>query len=374
MSRWWMSALWLLIAVSAQAFPTFPSTYTLGIDPDAETPVYQRYTGIVLGNYQKGVAVFDISEARRLAAQGERIFLNFYLSWDWDDFTFPINIFVFPGHNASNDDFTYNATQAPPEGTIDFSGPYGWEALAIDGSEHAQKFEARAEGCTFDFRDKYPYSACHFEPYSVDVTAWITDPRLTTGEFGSFEPYMGVLFHMLETDDGIVTVTSLPFTDNLDDYGLLKAGLNLDTKPLQRMVLPSDRLQCDGEDATVVGTFNDDTLILTGDGQVVVSFDGSDRIVGSEGNDKICPGHNNNIVYGNGGNDTIRGGGLSETFFGGSGNDTIEGGGGSNLLVGAGGNDRLIASENSQNVLRGGSGDDVLLGNMASACDGGNSC
>ena len=121
--------------------------------------------------------------------------------------------------------------------------------------------------------------------------------------------------------------------------------------------------QCDGLDATIIGTDGDDVLQGTFRDDVIVGLGGNDTITGASGNDTICGGDGADIIDGQSGADVIFGGEGNDQIRGSSGNDTIEGGDGDDFLEG-----------NSQDdTIHGGDGDDDINGGSDNdTLDGGN--
>ncbi len=74
---------------------------------------------------------------------------------------------------------------------------------------------------------------------------------------------------------------------------------------------------CNGLDATIIGSENDDDLAGTPDADVIVGLGGNDRIEGLDGDDVICGGEGDDDLFGGAGGDLL---------FGDAGNDTLEGG------------------------------------------------
>ena len=85
--------------------------------------------------------------------------------------------------------------------------------------------------------------------------------------------------------------------------------------------------QCNGLDATIVGTSGADHLTGTDGADVVVLGSGSDVFTGKGGDDTICGGGGNDVIYPGSGNDTVLGESGSDRIVGGSGSDSLNGGG-----------------------------------------------
>lgn len=128
--------------------------------------------------------------------------------------------------------------------------------------------------------------------------------------------------------------------------------------------------QCNGLDATIIGTAGNDTLDGTSGDDVIVGLDGNDTIDGKGGNDTICGGDGDDIISGNGGSDTIFGDAGNDELFGndgtdeihgGTGIDYIEGGLGADTIFGDDGND-VIFGKDGADTIDGGSGGDLISG------------
>lgn len=83
--------------------------------------------------------------------------------------------------------------------------------------------------------------------------------------------------------------------------------------------------QCNGLDATIVGTEDNDKIRGTPDDDVIVGLGGNDDIKGKGGNDTICGGEGNDKLHGNKGNDILIGGPGYDKIHGGQGFDTCDG-------------------------------------------------
>lgn len=82
--------------------------------------------------------------------------------------------------------------------------------------------------------------------------------------------------------------------------------------------------QCNGLEATHVGTEGNDRIRGTSSNDVIVSLGGNDAIYGMGGNDIICGGEGNDKLYGFSGNDLLIGGEGSDKLYGGTGIDTCD--------------------------------------------------
>ena len=108
------------------------------------------------------------------------------------------------------------------------------------------------------------------------------------------------------------------------------------------------------------------------DNNVLVGFDGDDRLKGRKGDDHLIGNRGNDDLSGNGGSDTLDGGAGSDRLNGGGGGDTLTGGADSDILLGKGGADTLIGVDPTTeelgkreiDLLTGGPGPDTfVLGN-----------
>lgn len=82
--------------------------------------------------------------------------------------------------------------------------------------------------------------------------------------------------------------------------------------------------ECNGLEATHVGTENKDTIYGSSMDDVIVGLDGNDIIFGKGGRDVICGGSGNDVLYGNSGNDVLIGEGNLDTLDGGQGIDMCD--------------------------------------------------
>jgi uncharacterized delta-60 repeat protein len=79
--------------------------------------------------------------------------------------------------------------------------------------------------------------------------------------------------------------------------------------------------ECNGKNATIVGTDGPDVINGTTGDDVILGLGGDDTIHGGGGNDTICGGDGNDSLFGDEGNDTLIGGAGSDTLDGGIGTD-----------------------------------------------------
>ena len=120
---------------------------------------------------------------------------------------------------------------------------------------------------------------------------------------------------------------------------------------------------CQGQAATIVGTYGDDTLRGTSGADVIVALDGDDLVMGMSGNDLICGGAGEDRLYGGDGHDVIFGLSDADVIVGGEGNDKLHGSTGPDNLHGSDGSDELFGGQGGD-VLRGGPDRDVLDGGL----------
>ncbi|MBK5222251.1 MAG: diguanylate cyclase [Acidimicrobiia bacterium] len=88
-------------------------------------------------------------------------------------------------------------------------------------------------------------------------------------------------------------------------FSMLAASLTTVTPSVAQPA--TEPVTCTGEEATIVGTDGDDTLLGTSKRDVIVALGGDDDIHGGNGNDLICAGAGADSVNGGNGKDTIRG-------------------------------------------------------------------
>jgi len=84
--------------------------------------------------------------------------------------------------------------------------------------------------------------------------------------------------------------------------------------------------QCDGRDATVVGTPGDDVLRGTARADVIVALGGDDKVKAGKGPDLVCGGDGDDKLAGDAGGDKLLGGGGDDRLIGGPGKDRLLGG------------------------------------------------
>lgn len=111
-----------------------------------------------------------------------------------------------------------------------------------------------------------------------------------------------------------------------------------------------------GDDSVIVG--GQGNVVLGGpDDDVVDGGDDQDRLFGGDGEDELAGWNNDDLLYGDGGDDVLSGN---------DGNDTLLGGAGIDRLIGGNGNDTLLPGSGADGVDAG-SGDDVII--ILHACE-----
>lgn len=121
---------------------------------------------------------------------------------------------------------------------------------------------------------------------------------------------------------------------------------------------------------TINGSDRDDTLVGTGDDDVIFGGNGRDSIEGNGGADTIFGGGASDSISGGLGDDVIDGGSSRDTIDAGDGNDIVDGGNGEDSIIGGLGDDTLDGGQGQDTVdggvgndsLAGGQGDDDLFG------------
>jgi CSLREA domain-containing protein len=130
---------------------------------------------------------------------------------------------------------------------------------------------------------------------------------------------------------------------------------------------PGDE-ECQGEDATIVGTDGNDNLQGTAGDDVVVLLDGNDTFDGQKGNDLVCAGAGDDEILGAAGGDDIFGEGGEDTLSGQKGNDELSGGSGDDdTMKGGPGNDQIAGGSGVSDNCNGGDGIDSFIGGSAGA-------
>lgn len=90
--------------------------------------------------------------------------------------------------------------------------------------------------------------------------------------------------------------------------------------------------QCDGVDATIIGTDGPEKLFGTPGADVVWLGAGNDTFAGKDGDDLICGGDGNDVLYTGDGNDTVFGEDGVDRVYEGAGDDHLNGGPDSDTL------------------------------------------
>jgi hemolysin type calcium-binding protein/LVIVD repeat-containing protein len=96
--------------------------------------------------------------------------------------------------------------------------------------------------------------------------------------------------------------------------------------PQTMMEVPPVPVLCQGEEATLIGTSNDDAILGTTGRDVIAALGGGDDVAARAGNDLVCAGKGNDQVRGGDGNDELLGQEGRDTLAGGAGNDLCSGG------------------------------------------------
>lgn len=128
--------------------------------------------------------------------------------------------------------------------------------------------------------------------------------------------------------------------------------------------------QCNGFDATIIGTNDDDLLVGSSGRDVIVGLDGDDVIRGLDGDDIICGNAGMDTIDGGAGMDWLSGGIDSDNIKGGTDDDTLVGGDGDDYIRGSRGNDTVnggagadeIHGGTDDDIIRGGQDNDIIFG------------
>ncbi len=126
--------------------------------------------------------------------------------------------------------------------------------------------------------------------------------------------------------------------------------------------LGNDRLFAGDGDDQIDGGDGDDVLAGEAGDDLLIGGAGVDRLVGAEGNDQLFGNEGNDRLVGGAGDDQIDGGDGNDLIAGQDGNDLLIGGTGADRLMGDGGNDRLLGNDGDDRLV-GGTGNDFLEGN-----------
>ncbi|OGH23471.1 MAG: hypothetical protein A2629_00290 [Candidatus Levybacteria bacterium RIFCSPHIGHO2_01_FULL_41_15] len=118
-----------------------------------------------------------------------------------------------------------------------------------------------------------------------------------------------------------------------------------------------------GNDCIVTSGGGNDKVTTGVGNDVVVTTDGDDDINSGVGNDTIDAGNGNNKVNAGVGNDKVTTGSGSDDIHLGVGNDSASAGGGNDKVVGGTGND-IVDGEEGDDDLAGGVGNDNLVGGL----------
>ncbi len=119
------------------------------------------------------------------------------------------------------------------------------------------------------------------------------------------------------------------------------------------VILPqSFAIECNGIEATIVGTEGNDVISGTYTTDVIAGLGGNDYILGKGGDDVICGGDGNDILVGNDGDDKIYGEGGNDMLVANKGNDIIEGGDGTDVCDGGIGVDEADCETRNNSDLK----------------------
>lgn len=172
------------------------------------------------------------------------------------------------------------------------------------------------------------------------------------------------------------TIVLMPHATGDLTTGASVGSATSDPNPLDNVrveVIPivppsSPPTECDGEEATIIGTDDNDRLIGTRGDDVILGLKGDDFIDGRGGDDLICAGPGNDTVFGADGDDTIFGDQGDDFLFGErqfltpeKGDDLVFGGPGADRMTGGPGDDHLFG-EQGDDAMFGNGGDDRLFG------------
>ena len=111
--------------------------------------------------------------------------------------------------------------------------------------------------------------------------------------------------------------------------------------------------QCNGKDATIIGTEGRDKIRGTNGDDVIVTFGGHDRIWARGGDDTICSGPGTDVIIAGYGMDWIDAGPGFDFIFAGSGNDQVFArDGGKDVISCGSGNDFAQVDEREARIWR----------------------
>jgi Ca2+-binding RTX toxin-like protein len=130
-------------------------------------------------------------------------------------------------------------------------------------------------------------------------------------------------------------------------------------------------VQCEGLDATIVGTQGNDDIRGTRGPDVINALGGDDTIRGRGGDDIICGGAGDDVIYGKGDHDSLFGQAGDDTLLAAGGSDFLVGGQGNDALNGGGGGDQLFGDEGDDTLRGGGRNDNSDGGPGIDFCGGG---
>ena len=140
---------------------------------------------------------------------------------------------------------------------------------------------------------------------------------------------------------GIVQTSGAAFT------GALASDADDDDRAPDWQSIP---YRCFGQNPTIVGSYDGDTIVGTSGPDVIVSLSKNDTIKGGKGADVLCGNWQNDRIFGGAGNDVLIGGPDRDQLFGQGGDDRLFGGSpktnrnkktGKNTCDGGGGDDKI---------------------------------
>lgn len=136
-----------------------------------------------------------------------------------------------------------------------------------------------------------------------------------------------------------------------------------------------------GSNSPIFGTAGNDNINGSVQNDLIITFEGVDRVssgVGNDcvittggGNDKVSSGVGNDVVFTADGNDDISAGTGNDIIFAGSGNNKVSGGVGDDQVTTGSGNDDISLGVGNDSASSGGGNDKVIGGTGNDIVDGG---
>lgn len=160
----------------------------------------------------------------------------------------------------------------------------------------------------------------------------------------------------------VVATATMAGTANTLSYTIIDQNGTTDTAFVTIVISPVDGT--DGNDQ-MTGPYADK------DGQTIGGADGQDDVIlGYDGNDKIFAGGGNDDIFGGTGNDFIRAEAGDDLIDGGTGNDVLDGGTGTDTMRGGDGNDIYYIDALGNSVSEAaGSGHDKVISALSHVLD-----